>query len=127
MTDPNDRVLPGVVQYRLRVESETRSVIQWATTIAKCLPEPDPAEVKSSVGAKAADYAAGDVIDGRFEVLEVLGQGGFSKVYRVRDEVECETGLEAVRQRSRLRSRTPRDWRPSKVVIPTSCRCSGLM
>ena len=72
------------------------------------LPEPDPAEVKSSVGAKAADYAVGDVIDGRFEILDVLGQGGFSKVYRVRDEVEGEerafklfenaAGYEAVRR-----------------------------
>ncbi len=32
----------------------------------------------------------GDVIDGRFEILDILGQGGFSKVYRVRDEVEGE-------------------------------------
>jgi serine/threonine protein kinase len=30
------------------------------------------------------------VIDGRFEILDILGQGGFSKVYRVRDEVEGE-------------------------------------
>jgi uncharacterized protein (TIGR02653 family) len=57
---------------------------------SEVLPEPDPAEVKSSVGAKAADYAVGDVIDGRFEILDILGQGGFSKVYRVRDEVEGE-------------------------------------
>ena len=72
------------------------------------LPEPDPAEVKSSVGAKAADYVVGDVIDGRFEILDILGQGGFSKVYRVRDEVEDEdralklfenaAGYEAVRR-----------------------------
>jgi serine/threonine protein kinase len=54
------------------------------------LPEPDPAEVNSSVSAKAADYAVGDMIDGRFEILDILGQGGFSKVYRVRDEVEGE-------------------------------------
>jgi len=54
------------------------------------LPEPDPAEVRSSVGAKAADYAAGDVLEGRFEILDVLGQGGFSKVYLVRDDVEGE-------------------------------------
>ena len=26
----------------------------------------------------------------RFEILDILGQGGFSKVYRVRDEVEGE-------------------------------------
>ncbi len=54
------------------------------------LPKPDPAEVESSVGARATDYSVGDVIDGRFEILAVLGQGGFSKVYRVRDDVERE-------------------------------------
>jgi serine/threonine protein kinase len=42
------------------------------------------------VGAKAADYAVGDVLDGRFEILDILGQGGLSKVYRVRDDVEGE-------------------------------------
>jgi len=54
------------------------------------LPEPDPAEVESSVGSKATDYCVGDVIDGRFEILAILGQGGFSKVYRVCDDVEGE-------------------------------------
>ena len=72
------------------------------------LPEPDPAEVRASVGAKAADYAVGDVLEGRFEILGVVGQGGFSKVYRVRDDVEGEeralklfdsaAGYEAVRR-----------------------------
>jgi hypothetical protein len=57
---------------------------------SRALPEPDPAEVRSSVGAKAADYAVGDVFDGRFEILQVIGQGGFSKVYRVRDDLESE-------------------------------------
>jgi hypothetical protein len=41
-------------------------------------------------GARAADYAVGDVLDGRFEILQLLGQGGFSTVYRVRDDVEGE-------------------------------------
>jgi hypothetical protein len=72
------------------------------------LPEPDLAQVRSLAAAKAAVYAVGDVIDGRFEVLEKLGQGGFSKVYRVRDEVEGKerafklfdsaAGYEAVRR-----------------------------
>jgi protein kinase-like protein len=72
------------------------------------LPEPDPAELRSSAPAKAADYAVGDVIDGRFEIVQLLGQGGFSKVYRVRDDVEGEEralklfdsaeGYEAVRR-----------------------------
>ena len=57
---------------------------------SQALPEPDRAEVRASVGAKAADYAVGDLIEGRFEIVGVLGQGGFSKVYRVRDDVEGE-------------------------------------
>jgi hypothetical protein len=56
----------------------------------QALPEPDPAEVRSATAAKAADYAVGDVLEGRFEILDLLGQGGFSKVYRVRDDVEGE-------------------------------------
>ncbi|HEY9243421.1 MAG TPA: serine/threonine-protein kinase [Streptosporangiaceae bacterium] len=57
---------------------------------SRALPEPDPAELSSSPGVKAADYAIGDVLDGRFEILDILGRGGFSKVYRVHDEVEGE-------------------------------------
>ncbi len=56
----------------------------------QALPEPDPAEVRSTTAGKAADYAVGDVIEGRFEILDLVGQGGFSKVYRVRDDVEGE-------------------------------------
>jgi serine/threonine protein kinase len=72
------------------------------------LPGPDAAELQASFGAKAAEYAVGDVIDERFEILDVLGRGGFSKVYRVRDDVEDEeralklfenaAGYEAVRR-----------------------------
>jgi len=57
---------------------------------------------------KAAEYTAGDVVDDRFEILQKLGQGGFSKVYRVRDDVEDKeralkifdsaAGYEAVRR-----------------------------
>jgi serine/threonine protein kinase len=53
-------------------------------------PRPDPAELQASAATKAADYAVGDVIDDRFEILEIIDQGGFSKVYRVRDEFEDE-------------------------------------
>jgi Protein kinase domain len=72
------------------------------------LPEPDPAELRPSAGAKAADYAVGDVLESRFEILQIIGQGSFSKVYRVRDDVEGEeralklfntaAGYEAVRR-----------------------------
>jgi hypothetical protein len=44
--------------------------------------------VPAAAPARAADYAAGDVLDGRFEILQLLGRGSFSKVYRVRDDVE---------------------------------------
>jgi serine/threonine protein kinase len=52
----------------------------------RALSEPAPIETRSV--ARTADYTVGDVIDGRFEILEKLGEGGFSKVYRVRDDVE---------------------------------------
>jgi hypothetical protein len=57
---------------------------------SRALPAPDPAELSSSPGAKAADYAIGDLLEGRFEIVDIVGRGGFSKVYRVRDEVEGE-------------------------------------
>jgi serine/threonine protein kinase len=53
-------------------------------------PRPDPAELQASTGDTASDYAVGDVIDDRFEILEILDRGGFSKVYRVRDDLEGE-------------------------------------
>jgi len=94
------------VQHRLRADSERAD--GPGQRDSEVLPEPDPAEVKSSVGAKAKGYAVGDVIDGRFEILDVLGQGGFSTVHRVRDDVEGEerafklfdnaAGYEAVRR-----------------------------
>jgi ribosomal protein S6E (S10) len=83
-------------------------VIAVPSSSSRALPEPDPSEVRSSAGAKAADYAVGDILESRFEILELLGQGGSSKVYRVRDDVEGEerafklfdsaAGYEAVRR-----------------------------
>jgi tRNA A-37 threonylcarbamoyl transferase component Bud32 len=77
-----------------RVSSSERRNLLEATGAAapraggtEALPEPDAA---SPAGAGAADYAVGDVIDGRFEILQMVGEGGFSKVYRVRDDLEGE-------------------------------------
>jgi uncharacterized protein (TIGR02653 family) len=52
------------------------------------LPGPNPEEVTTSRGASARQYKVGDVIADRFEVQEVLGSGGFSRVYKVLDRVE---------------------------------------
>lgn len=54
------------------------------------LPEPDPQEVTTSRGTRAREYQMGDVIADRFAVEEVLGSGGFSRVYKVLDRVEGE-------------------------------------
>jgi serine/threonine protein kinase len=70
----------------LRTQGEPSAAPRVGDSLS--LPEPDPAEIRSSVGAKAADYDVGDVIDDRFEVLALIAQGGFSKVYRVRDDLE---------------------------------------
>ena len=80
---------------------------------ATASPSRDPTQqnCKRQLGAAAADYAVGDVIDDRFEILEIIDQGGFSKVYRVCDDVEGEeralklfdnaAGYEAVRRELR--------------------------
>jgi uncharacterized protein (TIGR02653 family) len=94
------------LQHRLRAEREPDASAPLAES--EVLPSPDPGEVKSSTGSKAGNYEVGDVVDGRFRILEALGQGGFSRVYRVLDEVEKEerafklfdnaAGYEAVRR-----------------------------
>jgi Protein kinase domain len=75
---------------------------------AATFPEPGPADLRSPGAARTADHAPGEVLDGRFEILEKLGQGGFSRVYRVLDAVEGKerafklfesaAGYEAVRR-----------------------------
>ncbi len=75
---------------RDRQDSAEKSAGAVRSSGSRALPEPDPAEVRSLAGAKAADYAVGDVLEGRFKILGLLGQGGFSRVYRVHDDVEDE-------------------------------------
>jgi uncharacterized protein (TIGR02653 family) len=75
------------VGHRKRIEEDRVSAHGGDSEM---LPQPDPAEVRSSLGSKATEYKVGDLIDGRFEILDILGKGGFSKVYRVRDDVEGE-------------------------------------
>ena len=75
---------------RDRQDSAEKSAGAVRSSGSRALPEPDPGEVRSLAGAKAADYAVGDVLEGRFKILGLLGQGGFSRVYRVHDDVEDE-------------------------------------
>jgi uncharacterized protein (TIGR02653 family) len=90
------------VRHRLHLESEERA----AAVKTPSLPIPAPDEV--TAGRPARHYLPGDKIDERFEVLDVLGEGGFSRVYKVLDLVEAEqralklfesaAGYEAVRR-----------------------------
>jgi len=97
------------LRYRAQRDSELqeeKALAHRAADKSESLPVPDSSEVIA--GTPAHDYVIGDVIGGRFEVEEVLGSGGFSKVYRVRDIVEGEqralklfdnaAGYEAVRR-----------------------------
>jgi serine/threonine protein kinase len=96
------------VKHRQRMQSEAEAATQGNAYDPTELPVPDPEEVKSLVDTETRDYGVGDQIGGRFEVLEVLGAGGFSRVYRVKDTVEGEeralklfdsaAGYEAVRR-----------------------------
>jgi uncharacterized protein (TIGR02688 family) len=77
------------LKHRSRLGSEGRDRHGGEPSSAgEVLAAPDPSEVSSLTSSR--DYAVGDVIGGRFEVEEMLGSGGFSKVYRVRDVVEGE-------------------------------------
>jgi len=77
------------VKHRLRMESEAAAAPDRDETAdGEVLPAPDPKDVSYRVPAR--DYGVGDRIGGRFEVEELLGSGGFSKVYRVLDTVEGE-------------------------------------
>src|SRR6201987_3779282 len=111
---PSDSTGAGEARRTRPLPAAERSDLPGASGAApssggwQALPGTDPAEVRSSAGAKAADYAVGDVLEGRFQIMDVIGQGGFSKVYRVRDDVEGEeralklfetaAGYEAVRR-----------------------------
>ena len=77
------------LKHHAQMESEAPSPPAHGETMdSEKLPVPDLDEV--SLKRPARDYAVGDTIGNRFEVDEVLGSGGFSKVYRVRDVVEGE-------------------------------------
>jgi Protein tyrosine and serine/threonine kinase len=97
------------------VRDPSRRTQPYPSPLREALPEPRQPGIRPGTPprvqpgpAKAAHYAAGDVIDGRFEILAELGQGGFSRVYRVRDNVEGKerafklfdsaAGYEAVRR-----------------------------
>ncbi len=77
------------LRHRAQMESEAQAGPPDSRTgDGEVLPAPDPKDVSSKTPAR--DYVVGDTIGGRFEVEAVLGSGGFSKVYRVRDAVEGE-------------------------------------
>ena len=74
----------------LRAALTVRDLAPKLSGDSQALPEPDPAEVRAPMATKVADVAVGDVLDDRFEILQILGRGAFSTVYRVHDNVEGE-------------------------------------
>ncbi len=88
------RVVDRLIGEGIVVDGETGLYLKsegapgGGTSTGEVLPAPDSRDLSSETPAR--DYAAGDTIGGRFEVEGVLGSGGFSKVYRVRDVVEDE-------------------------------------
>lgn len=79
------------VKHRLREQTDAAERDGLAARRGSTdLPAPAPEELAAASQTASRDYDAGDVIDDRFEVIAVLGSGGFSKVYRVHDVVEGE-------------------------------------
>jgi len=89
--NPEDRpTSAGEVLERLELIRAGKPAPPQKAGDSQPFPRPDPAELRASGEGAAADYAVGDVIDDRFQILEIMDQGGFAKVYRVRDDVEGE-------------------------------------
>ncbi len=77
------------LRHRMSVGSEVVGPSATSgTSSAEGLPAPDLEDLSSE--APTRNHSVGDVIGSRFEVEEVLGEGGFSRVYRVHDAVESE-------------------------------------
>ncbi len=106
-----DSVGPGTARRTRPLPAAERRAAPAATLRSvgrSAIPGPDQAGARSGAAAGAAGYEVGDVLEDRFEILQVLGQGGFSKVYRVHDDVEGKeralklfntaAGYEAVRR-----------------------------
>ncbi len=74
------------LRYRMQQAESPKAARPSQEARGEVLPAPDPKQVSSK--AVARDYQVGDTIGGRFEVEEILGSGGFSRVYRVHDTVE---------------------------------------
>src|SRR4029077_17277283 len=68
---PADSTGAGDAHHTRLLPSAERSDLPWASGAvprpggSQALPEPDPAEVRSPAGGKAADYTVGDVLEGR--------------------------------------------------------------
>jgi len=106
-----DSIGPGTARRTRPLPAAERKAAPAATLRSvsrSAIPGPSQAGVRSGAAAGAAGYEVGDVLEDRFEILQVLGQGGFSKVYRVHDDVEGKeralklfntaAGYEAVRR-----------------------------
>lgn len=74
------------LRYRMQRAEDPKDARPSDGTGSEVLPAPDPKQVSSKAAAR--DYQVGDTIGSRFEVEEILGSGGFSRVYRVHDAVE---------------------------------------
>ncbi len=71
------------LKHRMRFDPD-----QSMGNFSKPLPEPDSESLNKPVEVR--DYQPGDQIGGRFDVIDHLGSGGFSRVYKVMDVVEHE-------------------------------------
>src|SRR6185437_14562785 len=78
-----------------------------------------------AAGAAAGHYAAGDVVDGRFEILQNSGQADFPRSIACAMTSRARSGHSSFSTTPRMRRCAARSARYGRSTIPTSLRSSG--